>query len=83
MTPGEPSDPAELTDPVDGGSTGTEASGTTDAGTETTAVPEGADTSSEPEWVRRRRLDAVFGDGAHGQALGDGYYRDQVPPHHG
>jgi hypothetical protein len=37
----------------------------------------------EPEWVRRRRLDAVFGDGAHGQALGDGYYRDQVPPHHG
>jgi hypothetical protein len=25
----------------------------------------------EPDWVRRRRLDAVFGDGAHGQALGD------------
>lgn len=37
----------------------------------------------EPEWVRRRRLDAVFGDGAHGQALGDRWYRDQVPPHHG
>jgi hypothetical protein len=37
----------------------------------------------EPDWVRRRRLDAVFGNGAHGQALGDGYYRDQVPPHHG
>ena len=38
---------------------------------------------TEPRWVRRRRLDAVFGDGVHGQALGDRYYRDQVPPHHG
>lgn len=37
----------------------------------------------EPEWVRRRRLDAVFGDGSHGQALGDRWYQEQVPPHHG
>lgn len=41
------------------------------------------ETEVEPAWVRRRRLDAVFSDGAHGQALGDRYYRDQVPPHHG
>lgn len=46
------------------------------------AIPS-PDEEAEPEWVRRRRLDAVFGDGAHGQALGDRYYRDQVPPHHG
>jgi hypothetical protein len=46
-------------------------------------VPSPDEAEVEPEWVRRRRLDAVFGDGAHGQALGDGYYRDQVPPHHG
>lgn len=37
----------------------------------------------EPGWVRRRRLDAAFGDGAHSQSLGDRWYRDQVPPHHG
>jgi hypothetical protein len=37
----------------------------------------------EPDWVRRRRLDAAFGDGAHSQALDDRWYRDQVPPHHG
>jgi hypothetical protein len=37
----------------------------------------------EPDWVRRRRLDAAFGDGAHSQSLGDRWYRDQVPPHHG
>jgi hypothetical protein len=37
----------------------------------------------EPEWVRRRRLDAAFGDGAHSESLGDRWYRDQVPPHHG
>jgi hypothetical protein len=37
----------------------------------------------EPDWVRRRRLDAVFGGGEHGQPLGDRWYRDQVPPHHG
>ncbi len=49
----------------------------------------------EPEWRRRRRLAAVFGDvlpeqtsddreesGAK-QGLGDDWYRDQVPPHHG
>ena len=47
----------------------------------------------EPEWVRRRRLAAVFGDvlpdetsddatrGRGGK--GDDWYRDQVPPHHG
>ena len=39
--------------------------------------------SLEPEWVRRRRLAAVFDDGAHGQSLSDDWYRDQVPPHHG
>ena len=43
----------------------------------------GVEPDTEPDWVRRRRLDAVFGDGAHGQALGDRWYRDQVPPHHG
>lgn len=42
-----------------------------------------ADSDAEPDWVRRRRLDAVFGDGAHGQALGDRWYQEQVPPHHG
>jgi hypothetical protein len=48
----------------------------------------------EPEWVRRRRLAAVFGDvlpdetsddaarGGRG-GKGDDWYRDQVPPHHG
>lgn len=48
-------------------------------------VGEGSPSAEEPEpdWVRRRRLDAVFGDGAHGQSLGDRWYRDQVPPHHG
>ncbi|WP_159081264.1 hypothetical protein [Nocardioides sediminis] len=40
-------------------------------------------TEQEPDWVRRRRLDAAFGDGAHSQSLGDRWYRDQVPPHHG
>ena len=47
----------------------------------------------EPEWVRRRRLAAVFGDvlpdetsddAARGRGgKGDDWYRDQVPPHHG
>jgi hypothetical protein len=49
----------------------------------------------EPEWKRRRRLAAVFGDGATEQTSddrdpredrsgkGDDWYRDQVPPHHG
>lgn len=77
MTRGEPSGAA---DPEDGGSSDSDEAG---AGMDGTDVPEGAGTAPEPEWVRRRRLDAVFGDGAHGQALGDGYYRDQVPPHHG
>ncbi|WP_036493632.1 MULTISPECIES: hypothetical protein [Nocardioides] len=55
--------------------------------------------SPEPEWVRRKRLAAVFGDvlpeqtsddrspGSRGDGAGDGkgddWYRDQVPPHHG
>jgi hypothetical protein len=53
---------------------------------------------SEPEWVRRKRLAAVFGDvlpeqtsddrsaGSRPDAAGgkgDDWYRDQVPPHHG
>ena len=47
----------------------------------------------EPEWVRRRRLAAVFGDvlpeqtsddAARGRGgKGDDWYHDQVPPHHG
>jgi hypothetical protein len=47
---------------------------------------DGGDTTpepDEPDWVRRRRLDAVFGGGEHGQPLDDRWYRDQVPPHHG
>jgi hypothetical protein len=54
--------------------------------------------AAEPEWVRRRRLAAVFGDvlpeqtsddrsaasGSSGTGgKGDDWYRDQVPPHHG
>lgn len=50
----------------------------------------------EPEWVRRKRLAAVFGDVLPEQTSddrapatqgdggkGDDWYRDQVPPHHG
>ena len=49
----------------------------------------------EPEWKRRRRLAAVFGDSGPEQTSddrdpgegrsgkGDDWYRDQVPPHHG
>jgi hypothetical protein len=49
----------------------------------------------EPEWQRRRRLAAVFGDAGPDQTSddadpredrsgkGDDWYRDQVPPHHG
>jgi hypothetical protein len=49
----------------------------------------------EPEWKRRRRLAAVFGEGVPEQTSddadaredkagkGDDWYRDQVPPHHG
>jgi hypothetical protein len=43
----------------------------------------GPPAEQEPDWVRRRRLDAAFGDDAHSQSLGDRWYRDQVPPHHG
>jgi len=51
----------------------------------------------EPEWVRRRRLAEIFGEGlpeqtrddadphgdARGGGKGDDWYREQVPPHHG
>ncbi len=52
----------------------------------------------EPEWKRRRRLAAVFGEvlpeqtsddrapssGSSGASgKGDDWYREQVPPHHG
>jgi hypothetical protein len=59
--------------------------GTQDPGSEPT----------EPEWVRRKRLAAVFGDVLPDQTSddasapsdaagkGDDWYRDQVPPHHG
>lgn len=63
-------------------------------------VPEGEDVErgagSEPEWVRRKRLAAVFGDVLPEQTsddrsaprrdddgVGDDWYRAQVPPHHG
>ena len=60
-------------------------------------TPESAPESkaSEPEWKRRRRLAAAFGDAVPEQTsddtdaredpsgLGDDWYRDQVPPHHG
>jgi hypothetical protein len=54
------------------------------------------ETSSEPEWVRRKRLAAVFGDvlpeqtsddrataSPDSSGKGDEWYRNQVPPHHG
>ena len=53
------------------------------------------ETVPEPEWKRRRRLAAAFGDGVPEQTSddtdaredrsgkGDDWYRDQVPPHHG
>ena len=61
------------------------------------ATPESAPGSkaSEPEWKRRRRLAAAFGDVSPAQTSddtdaredrsgkGDDWYRDQVPPHHG
>ena len=54
-----------------------------------------ASDATEPEWVRRKRLAAVFGDVLPDQTSddttptsgrdgkGDEWYRDQVPPHHG
>jgi len=54
-----------------------------------------AEREAEPEWKRRRRLAAAFGDGVPEQTSddtdaredrsgkGDDWYRDQVPPHHG
>lgn len=51
-----------------------------------------SEATPEPEWQRRRRLAAVFGDvlpeqtrddagGAGGK--GEQWYREQTPPHHG
>lgn len=49
----------------------------------------------EPEWQRRRRLAAAFGDDVPEQTTddtdaredrsgkGDDWYRNEVPPHHG
>lgn len=57
--------------------------------------PDDAADAPEPDWQRRRRLAAVFGDvlpeqsgddrddSAGSAGKGDGWYRDQVPPHHG
>jgi len=57
--------------------------------------PDTPDAEREPEWKRRRRLAAMFGDGTPDQTSddrdpredrsgkGDDWYRDQVPPHHG
>ena len=50
------------------------------------------DGDAESDWVRRRRLAAVFGDvvpeqtsddAGPGGGKGDDWYREQVPPHHG
>ena len=53
------------------------------------------DTLEEPEWQRRRRLAAAFGDDVPEQTSddtdaredrsgkGDDWYRNEVPPHHG
>ena len=50
---------------------------------------------AEPDWQRRRRLAEVFGDAVPEQTsddgdaredrsgMGDDWYREQVPPHHG
>ena len=60
--------------------------------TEGPGEPEG---EQEPDWKRRRRLAAVFGDTVPEQTSddrdprepsagkGDDWYRAQVPPHHG
>jgi hypothetical protein len=60
-----------------------------------TPDPTSGATSPEPEWKRRRRLAAAFGDAVPEQTSddtdaredrsgkGDDWYRDQVPPHHG
>ena len=62
---------------------------------ETTPEPTSESEPTEPEWKRRRRLAAAFGDGVPEQTSddtdaredrsgkGDEWYRDQVPPHHG
>ena len=56
---------------------------------------EGRPPEREPEWKRRRRLAAAFGEDVPEQTSddrdaredrpgkGDDWYRDQVPPHHG
>jgi hypothetical protein len=53
------------------------------------------DKTPESDWQRRRRLAEVFGDAVpeqtaddrdpreDGAGKGDGWYREQVPPHHG
>ncbi|UUZ60620.1 hypothetical protein [Nocardioides sp. B-3] len=57
--------------------------------------PDKGKAKPEPEWVRRKRLAAVFGDvlpeqtsddtapSAGRDGKGDEWYRDRVPPHHG
>ncbi|KRE97355.1 hypothetical protein ASG76_01105 [Nocardioides sp. Soil774] len=62
--------------------------------TEDRPVSQG-DQEPEPEWKRRRRLAAVFGDTVPEQTSddrdpsepaagkGDDWYRAEVPPHHG
>ena len=72
-----------MSDPDTPDTTDAEVAGASDESDRADEADEAGADVDEPEWVRRRRLDAVFGDGAHGQALGDRWYRDQVPPHHG
>ena len=57
--------------------------------------PDSTEADSEPEWARRRRLAAVFGDVLpettgdergprdEGGDRGEEWLRRQVPPHHG
>ncbi len=62
----------------------------------TSADDSTSDQQPEPEWVRRKRLAAVFGDvlpeqtsddrsspSSDGSGKGDEWYQDQVTPHHG
>lgn len=82
MTSGDQQDAAERPDAVAGPAGSDDATAHRRVGDEDVAgTPEHR--VGEPDWVRRRRLDAVFGGGEHGQPLDDRWYRDQVPPHHG
>lgn len=60
-------------------------------------MPEGSEPEREPEWKRRRRLAAIFGETlpdttsderddvgpSSGDSASDTWLKAQVPPHHG